>query len=269
MPHLRLASGNGPSELFALRGDRVVLGRAHECDLILPDVLLSRRHAEIVRGPRGLGAAGPRQPQRHTPERHPRAARGAAPRRGRDRDVRLGPRLPRRRGALRPRAGRGRGAAARRHRSRHALGPRGRRPGAPEPDPRRADPRRGGGGGHTVARDPPRVPPRPPPRGRPRAAGPGGPLRGPAARVDPGRRARDRVPRARGRGPRGRRAGAAHPGGVHRAARRGRGRRRPVGALRAAVVQRRRAAPRAHRGLRGPRGPRRPLAVQRGAPARS
>ena len=53
MPHLRLASGNGPSEIFALRGDRVVLGRAHECDLILPDVLLSRRHAEIVRGPQG------------------------------------------------------------------------------------------------------------------------------------------------------------------------------------------------------------------------
>ncbi len=49
MPHLRLASGDGPSEFFALRGDRVVLGRAHECDLILPDVLLSRRHAEVVR----------------------------------------------------------------------------------------------------------------------------------------------------------------------------------------------------------------------------
>jgi phosphoserine phosphatase RsbU/P len=53
VPHLRLASGNGPSELFPLAGDRVVLGRAHECDLILPDVLLSRRHAEIVRGPKG------------------------------------------------------------------------------------------------------------------------------------------------------------------------------------------------------------------------
>jgi sigma-B regulation protein RsbU (phosphoserine phosphatase) len=53
VPHLRLASGDGPSELFALRGDRVVLGRAHECDLILPDVLLSRRHAEIVRAANG------------------------------------------------------------------------------------------------------------------------------------------------------------------------------------------------------------------------
>jgi sigma-B regulation protein RsbU (phosphoserine phosphatase) len=53
VPHLRLASGDGPSELFALGGDRVVLGRAHDCDLILPDVLLSRRHAEIVRAADG------------------------------------------------------------------------------------------------------------------------------------------------------------------------------------------------------------------------
>jgi serine phosphatase RsbU (regulator of sigma subunit) len=53
VPHLRLASGSGPSEVFALHAERVVLGRSHECDLILPDVLLSRRHAEIVRGPQG------------------------------------------------------------------------------------------------------------------------------------------------------------------------------------------------------------------------
>jgi serine phosphatase RsbU (regulator of sigma subunit) len=39
--------------VFALRGERVLLGRAHECDLILPDVLLSRRHAELVRERRG------------------------------------------------------------------------------------------------------------------------------------------------------------------------------------------------------------------------
>jgi serine phosphatase RsbU (regulator of sigma subunit) len=53
VPHLRLASGDGPVEVFALRADRVVLGRSHECDLILPDVLLSRRHAEITRRARG------------------------------------------------------------------------------------------------------------------------------------------------------------------------------------------------------------------------
>jgi phosphoserine phosphatase RsbU/P len=53
VPHLRLASGGGPSEVFALRADRVVLGRSHDCDLILPDVLLSRRHAEIARTAHG------------------------------------------------------------------------------------------------------------------------------------------------------------------------------------------------------------------------
>jgi sigma-B regulation protein RsbU (phosphoserine phosphatase) len=49
VPHLRLASGDGPSEVFALRAERVLLGRSHDCDLILPDVILSRHHAEIVR----------------------------------------------------------------------------------------------------------------------------------------------------------------------------------------------------------------------------
>ncbi len=53
MPHLRLSSTEGPSEVFALRAGRVVLGRSHDCDLILPDVLLSRRHAEIERTDRG------------------------------------------------------------------------------------------------------------------------------------------------------------------------------------------------------------------------
>jgi serine phosphatase RsbU (regulator of sigma subunit) len=53
VPHLSLSSGEGSSEVFALHADRVVLGRSHDCDLILPDVLLSRRHAEIVRTARG------------------------------------------------------------------------------------------------------------------------------------------------------------------------------------------------------------------------
>jgi len=53
LPHLRVASGDGPAEWFALRGERVVIGRARDCDLILPDVLLSRRHAELVRAGAG------------------------------------------------------------------------------------------------------------------------------------------------------------------------------------------------------------------------
>jgi serine phosphatase RsbU (regulator of sigma subunit)/pSer/pThr/pTyr-binding forkhead associated (FHA) protein len=48
-----VASGDGPGEWFALRGERVVVGRARDCDLILPDVLLSRRHAELVRARTG------------------------------------------------------------------------------------------------------------------------------------------------------------------------------------------------------------------------
>lgn len=53
MPHLRLVAANGPPEWFPLRGDRIVLGRSRDCDLILPDVLLSRRHAELVRAEHG------------------------------------------------------------------------------------------------------------------------------------------------------------------------------------------------------------------------
>jgi serine phosphatase RsbU (regulator of sigma subunit) len=49
VPHLELSSADGPQGRFALRGDRVVVGRSHRCDLILPDVLLSRRHAELER----------------------------------------------------------------------------------------------------------------------------------------------------------------------------------------------------------------------------
>jgi serine phosphatase RsbU (regulator of sigma subunit) len=53
MAHLRVVSSDGTSEAFPLRGERVLVGRAHDCDLVLPDVLLSRRHAELVRDERG------------------------------------------------------------------------------------------------------------------------------------------------------------------------------------------------------------------------
>ncbi|HXK11988.1 MAG TPA: SpoIIE family protein phosphatase [Vicinamibacteria bacterium] len=53
MAYLRLSSGHGPAEVFVLTEDRVVLGRSRDCHLILPDVLLSRRHAEIVRSEQG------------------------------------------------------------------------------------------------------------------------------------------------------------------------------------------------------------------------
>ena len=43
----------GPAEVLPLRNDRLLIGRSRECDLILPDVLLSRRHAEIAKSAAG------------------------------------------------------------------------------------------------------------------------------------------------------------------------------------------------------------------------
>lgn len=53
MPHLRLSSIEGPGEVVPLRGGRVLVGRSRDCDLVLPDVLLSRRHAEFLETPTG------------------------------------------------------------------------------------------------------------------------------------------------------------------------------------------------------------------------
>jgi len=47
--HLRVSTAGRAFECLALAGERVVVGRAHGCDLVLPDLLLSRRHAEIAR----------------------------------------------------------------------------------------------------------------------------------------------------------------------------------------------------------------------------
>lgn len=53
MPHLRLASIEGPAEVVSLEGESLLVGRSRDCDLVLPDVLLSRRHAEIYQTARG------------------------------------------------------------------------------------------------------------------------------------------------------------------------------------------------------------------------
>jgi serine phosphatase RsbU (regulator of sigma subunit) len=53
VPHLKLSSADGPEEILPLRGERLLVGRSRECDLVLPDVLLSRRHAELYRTARG------------------------------------------------------------------------------------------------------------------------------------------------------------------------------------------------------------------------
>ncbi len=49
MAHLRITPTSGPADHLALHGDRVLVGRSTECDLVLPDILLSRRHAELSR----------------------------------------------------------------------------------------------------------------------------------------------------------------------------------------------------------------------------
>jgi sigma-B regulation protein RsbU (phosphoserine phosphatase) len=49
MAHLRVTCPSSPPDLMALSGDRVLIGRSTECDLTLPDILLSRRHAELQR----------------------------------------------------------------------------------------------------------------------------------------------------------------------------------------------------------------------------
>jgi serine phosphatase RsbU (regulator of sigma subunit) len=53
VPHLRLSSIEGPGEVVPLDAARVLVGRSRDCDLVLPDVLLSRRHAEVVKTPAG------------------------------------------------------------------------------------------------------------------------------------------------------------------------------------------------------------------------
>jgi serine phosphatase RsbU (regulator of sigma subunit) len=47
MPYLRLTAADGTQERIALRAEGLTVGRSRDCDLILPDVLLSRRHAEV------------------------------------------------------------------------------------------------------------------------------------------------------------------------------------------------------------------------------
>jgi len=53
VPHLRINSVEGSGEVLPLRGEQMLVGRSRECDLVLPDVLLSRRHAELFCTARG------------------------------------------------------------------------------------------------------------------------------------------------------------------------------------------------------------------------
>ena len=51
---LVVRSGSQAGSTFALRGDRVRLGRHPDCEIALDDITVSRRHAEVVRGDDGF-----------------------------------------------------------------------------------------------------------------------------------------------------------------------------------------------------------------------
>jgi pSer/pThr/pTyr-binding forkhead associated (FHA) protein len=54
-PALVVRSGGGRAgETFAIEGEETTVGRSPECDIFLDDVTVSRRHAVVRRGGRGL-----------------------------------------------------------------------------------------------------------------------------------------------------------------------------------------------------------------------
>jgi pSer/pThr/pTyr-binding forkhead associated (FHA) protein len=53
MPRLVIKSSLGKNQRFELTQPEVVLGRAEECALVLPNVSVSRVHAKLVLGPQG------------------------------------------------------------------------------------------------------------------------------------------------------------------------------------------------------------------------
>ncbi len=52
-PVLRVVDGPGAGAVLLVRQGVYVLGRAHGCDLVVPDPGVSRQHARVQRGPEG------------------------------------------------------------------------------------------------------------------------------------------------------------------------------------------------------------------------
>ena len=48
MAMLQLFKGSGPGEELPLKGDRVILGRHPDCDVVLDAAAVSRQHAQIL-----------------------------------------------------------------------------------------------------------------------------------------------------------------------------------------------------------------------------
>ncbi len=148
--------------------DRLLVGRSRDCDLILPDVLLSRRHAELYRAARGwlvrdLGSMNGTRVN----ERADRATSASLY----DGDVVgvAGWRSPSSSGrpsGRRPSRSDHAARGPRHHLPRHEVRARPRRPHPPEPHPRGPHARRGRGRRRRRRRRAPRHAPRPPARRR-------------------------------------------------------------------------------------------------------
>ena len=67
----------GDDKRTVLSGEPFVIGRSRECDIVLDDPNVSRRHAELRREDGGWVVARPRLDQRHQGERP--AARAGGP----------------------------------------------------------------------------------------------------------------------------------------------------------------------------------------------
>jgi pSer/pThr/pTyr-binding forkhead associated (FHA) protein len=48
-PQLHVRAGNLPAAVYFLEKEETVLGRSPDCDVVIPTVFLSRRHARIIR----------------------------------------------------------------------------------------------------------------------------------------------------------------------------------------------------------------------------
>ena len=71
----------GEGRRSVLSGERVLIGRSRECDVVLADPNVSRRHAEVRRDGERLGGGGPRLDQRDQGQRPPRGPGGPRARR--------------------------------------------------------------------------------------------------------------------------------------------------------------------------------------------
>ena len=69
MAYLELQSGENSGERYMLDGERAILGRHPDCDIVLDVGAISRQHAQILKIDGELCRRGPAKPQRHVRQR--------------------------------------------------------------------------------------------------------------------------------------------------------------------------------------------------------